>query len=149
MTEPPPRQHITRSTTTDKGAPTVTITPSTNTHPLDAVGRFRLWAACAVAALVLWAVWTIPFPATAVDTIAASDDPAVRGAVNSGWWAVIVAVCAVAFGSLIAVVIDYQRGRDWPLTALRSTLKLLAIAAGTWCLWTVIVLGALDAAARS
>ena len=71
----------------------MTITPSTNTHPLDAVGRFRLWAVCAVAALVLWAVWTIPFPATAVDTIAASDDPAVRGAVNSGWWAVIV-VCA-------------------------------------------------------
>lgn len=126
----------------------MTITPSTTIHALNAVGRFRLWAACAVTAVTLWAVWTIPLPATAVDAIAASDDPAVRGAVNSGWWAVIVAATAVAIGSLIAVVIDYQRGRNWPLTALRSALKLLTITAGTWCLWTVIVLGALDAASR-
>ena len=149
MTEPLPAHDPLKRDRDGQGAPTVTITPSTTIHALNAVGRFRLWAAGAVTAVTLWAVWTIPLPATAVDAIAASEDPAVRGAVNSGWWSVIVAATAVAVGSLIAVVIDYQRGRNWPLAALRSALKLLTISAGAWCLWTVIVLGALDAAAQS
>lgn len=126
----------------------MTTGPSTQFHVLTPPDRFRLWAACAVSATVLWLAWTIPFPVSADDAIAASENPAIHGALNAGWWAVIVAATAVAVGSVVAVAIAYQRGRNWTRTALRSALQLTAVLGGLRFFWIVTVLGALDKAAR-
>jgi hypothetical protein len=100
-----------------------------------------------VTAVVIWlassvpvANWVLQSTGTALDD--AGRRAATEAALGQGWWAIIVVTVALALGSLCAVGIDYVRGTNWTVTALKKAIAVASTLLAMWAIWTVSVFAA-------
>ena len=124
----------------------MTITPGT-THDLSPHDLHRTLVALAVSTVAVWLAWSVPvadwaLPSTGTALDDASRVAATEAALGQGWWAIIVVTIAVVIGSLYAVGIDYVRGRNWTVTALKKAIAVASTLLAMWAIWTVSVFAA-------
>lgn len=124
----------------------MTTTPP-STHDLSPHDRQRAFVALAVTAAVIWLAWSVPvanwvLPSTGTALDDAGRLAATEAALGQGWWAIIVVTVALAIGSLCAVGLDYMRGRNWTVTALKKAIGVASTLLAMWAVWTVSVFAA-------
>jgi len=122
-------------------------TPPRTTHKLSPHDVLRALVALAVTTAAVWFAWSVPIANWALpSTVTALDDAGrlagTRAALSLGWWAIIIITVALAVASLYAVGIDYMRGRNWTVTALKKAIAVASTLLAMWAIWTVSVFAA-------
>ncbi|OZD36503.1 hypothetical protein CH252_34055 [Rhodococcus sp. 06-1477-1B] len=124
-----------------------TSTPHRTAYELGPHDVHRALVALGVTAVVIWLAWSVPvanWVLPSADTIEenAGRLEATEDALGQGWWAIIVVTVALAIGSVLAVGIDYMRGRNWTVTALKKAIAVASTLLAMWAIWTVSVFAA-------
>ncbi|WP_032365710.1 hypothetical protein [Rhodococcoides fascians] len=124
-----------------------TSTPHRTAYELGPHDVHRALVALAVTAVVIWLAWSVPIANWVLPSTGTALDDAGRlaatvAALGQGWWAIIVVTVALTIGSALAVGIDYTRGRNWTVTALKKAIAVASTLLAMWATWTVSVFAA-------